>query len=240
MTGFNESRWAMPEFSKEYRDNADVYIADRRKMLDIMKSFYSYFIAGKGNSRVLDLGCGDGILTDNLLEADPSIAATLVDPSPDMLSKAKERLAGFSNIRTVNASFQELIEQDLLQENYAFIVSSFAIHHLIMNEKRLLFRGIFERLSEGGYFMHIDTFLPPTDSLEDWYFHMWSQWVEEKRIELDLEGDLFSDLTRRYKDADENKPDTLEDQMSALKDIGFREVDCYYKYGIFAVYGGRK
>ena len=31
-----------------------------------------------------------------------------------------------------------------------------------------------------------------------------------------------------------------EDQINALKEIGFREVDCYYKYGIFAVFGGRK
>ncbi len=33
MTNFNESRWAKPEFSKEYRDNADIYIVESRKML---------------------------------------------------------------------------------------------------------------------------------------------------------------------------------------------------------------
>jgi len=38
----------------------------------------------------------------------------------------------------------------------------------------------------------------------------------------------------------DNKPDTLEDQLNALREIGFIEADCYYKYGIFAMYGGRK
>ncbi len=240
MTSFNESRWSQPEFSKEYRDNADIYIAERRKMLDIMKSFYEYFIAGKGSNQILDLGCGDGILAHNLLEIDPSISATLVDPSLDMLSKANIRLNGFKNVRTINASFQDIIEQEILQDHFAFIVSSLAIHHLNMKEKHQLFLKVHEHLIEGGSFMHIDTFLPPTDTLEQWYFHMWSEWVNEKKTELRLEGDLFNDLTRRYKDADENKPDTLEDQMNALKAMGFREVDCYYKNGIFAIYGGKK
>jgi tRNA (cmo5U34)-methyltransferase len=36
-----------------------------------------------------------------------------------------------------------------------------------------------------------------------------------------------------------NKPDTLEDQLEALSETGFRDVDCYYKNGIFAVFGGK-
>ncbi len=38
----------------------------------------------------------------------------------------------------------------------------------------------------------------------------------------------------------DNIPDTLESQLEALKDIGFNNVDCFYKYGIFALFGGSR
>ena len=45
---------------------------------------------------------------------------------------------------------------------------------------------------------------------------------------------------KRYKDpASMNKPDILEDQLEALRETGFRDVDCYCKNGIFAVFGGK-
>ncbi len=30
MTDFNKSNWARPEFSREFRDNADIYVIERR------------------------------------------------------------------------------------------------------------------------------------------------------------------------------------------------------------------
>jgi len=44
----------------------------------------------------------------------------------------------------------------------------------------------------------------------------------------------------RYKHLKENKPDVLEEQLNALKEHGFKDVDCFYKYGIFSVYGSKK
>jgi len=35
-----------------------------------------------------------------------------------------------------------------------------------------------------------------------------------------------------------DRPSRLGDQMQWLKDIGFLEVDCYYKYYNFAVFSG--
>ena len=49
------------------------------------------------------------------------------------------------------------------------------------------------------------------------------------------------DLIRRYKDpSSTNKPDTLGDQLKALESAGFTDVDCYFKNGIFVVFGGQK
>ena len=240
MTEFNKAKWANAEFSQEYRDNADIYIVERRRLLEILKSFYRHFLSGKGAKRILDLGCGDGIITQELFKVDNSILATLVDGSEDMLNSAKERLKEFKNINYILASFQEILEKEILHQNFDFIVSSLAIHHLTMNEKTSLFKEVYDHLHPEGYFLNIDVVLSPDENLEKWYLLLWKEWIDERKKSSGIEGDHFDDIIDRYKNNKDNKPDTLKDQLKALKDIGFHDVDCSYKYGIFTMYGGRK
>ncbi|MEC4686147.1 MAG: methyltransferase domain-containing protein [Nitrospirota bacterium] len=239
MTEFNRSRWAKADFSQEYREKADIYIVERRRMFGIMKSFYRHFPGSRQNNMLLDLGCGDGIVTHELLSVDESISATLIDGSVDMLNKARERLKGFKNINYIQASFQEMLEKEIPEQDFDFIVSALAIHHLTMNEKRDFFRLIYSHLKAGGYFMNIDVILAPTETLDQWYMKLWEEWMDERKATPGMEGNYFDDITRRYKEADENKPDTLNEQLDTLRKLGFKNVDCYYKYGIFAIYGGR-
>jgi tRNA (cmo5U34)-methyltransferase len=240
MTEFNKSQWAKDEFTREYRDNADIYVMERARMLNILRSFYSHFMKKDRKKSILDLGCGDGIIVYELLKTDRAISATLLDGSPDMLNNAKERLKGFEKVRYINVSFQEFMRKNVLEHKFSFIVSSLAIHHLTMKEKKSLFRKIYAHLYPGGYFMNIDCILAPTDMLDQWYLSLWKEWIEEKKLSLGMNGEYFDDIIRRYKENKDNKPDTLEDQLNTLRQIGFGETDCYYKYGIFAMYGGRK
>ncbi|MDH4028296.1 MAG: class I SAM-dependent methyltransferase [Nitrospirota bacterium] len=239
MTEFAGSNWARPEFAKQYRDNADIYIVERQRMLGIMRSFYRHFLSGRKNN-VLDLGCGDGIITHNLLEVDNAISATLVDASSDMLDKARERLRGFRSIDFMQASFQDIMVKDLPERGYDLVVSSMAIHHLTQDEKKKLFNIIHTWLKPGGLFLNIDVVIAPAGALEDWYMKIWEEWMDNKRKELGAFDESSSEVIKRYKAAGENRPDTLDDQLNALRKIGFRDVDCYYKYGIFTVFGGKK
>jgi tRNA (cmo5U34)-methyltransferase len=95
-------------------------------------------------------------------------------------------------------------------------------------------------LNFDGYFLNVDVILAPSDALEQWYLLLWKQWIDERRSFLRLEGDQYDNIIRRYKDNTDNKPDTLGTQLKALQSIGFKNVDCFYKYGIFTIYGGKK
>lgn len=240
MTDFNNTRWADQEFAKQYRDNANIYIVERQRMFEIMRSFFRHFLSRKKNIKVLDLGCGDGIVTRNILDVDNSISATLVDASGDMLEKAGERLKGFEEMDFIKASFQEIMENSLPERDYDIVVSSMAIHHLNMDEKSRFFKAISAHLRPDGHFINIDVVLPPTGSLDGWYMKLWEEWMDEKRAELKAYDEPSADVIVRYKNGAENQPDTLDDQLDALRAAGFRDVDCYYKYGIFVVYGGVK
>ena len=240
MDTFNESAWAQEKFSANFIEKADIYIQERRKLIRIMSSLFSFYFSSKKDIHILDLGCGDGVLTEELLGKDETIIATLVDGSLTMLQKARERLTAYSGIHFKHASFQDLLTGTISLGHFDLCVSSFAIHHLEMKEKKNLFRFIYGHLNAEGHFVNIDVVLSPSEGLEEWYFSNWREWMQHMQDQLNLKDELPEDIIGRYKDPSSmNKPDTLEDQLEALKETGFREVDCYYKNGIFAVFGGK-
>jgi len=240
MAGFDKTRWAEEDFARKYLEGADINVVDRWRLLKILQSFYNHFHGERKQNRVLDLGCGDGIIAHALLKIDSSLSATLIDGSEDMLHKAKKRLAGFKNVQYIRASFQELLSTDIKLPEFEFIVSSLAIHHLTRGEKKSLFKYLYAHLTPGGHFVNIDIILSPTEALESWYMKLWVEWIIEKRSALHLE--LSSeDVTRDYKEKEHySKLDTLARQLNALEEIGFQDVDCYYKHGIFTMYGGSR
>jgi tRNA (cmo5U34)-methyltransferase len=230
MTEFDKTRWSEKTYAYEYLDRADLQVPERRRMLEVLKSFYNHFLKGRGQNRVLDLGCGDGILVHELLKIDPGISATLIDGSEDMLERARERLAGYENLTFIRASFQELLEEDLRLPESDLAASCLAIHHLAGDEKKALFGRIHTCLKPGGRFVNLDLVLPPVKTLEGWYLQLWREEIagDADAIQRCMEEDHYRNL------------DTLGDQMKALEAAGFRDVDCFYKSGIFAVYGGRR
>ena len=240
MPDFEKSLWSDPEFSREYLDNAEAYIPLRGTMLSVLVSFYDHFIRDGSRKNILDLGCGDGIVAASLLASDPTASLTLVDGSVDMLEKAAARFPGFPGATLVEASFQRLVSESLLEvEQYHLVVSSLAIHHLGSDEKRDLYGYIYNRLRPGGFFLHLDVVLGPTEDQEGWSMALWQDWVDRQR-DAGITDQDFGDIIRRYKANSDNRPDTLAFHMGTLSHAGFRQVDCLFKYGAFAVWCGKK
>jgi tRNA (cmo5U34)-methyltransferase len=239
MSDFNKSAWADNKFAQNYLDKADIYIVERRKMFWFVSSLVSHFRHDKQNIKLLEMGCGDGTLTEELLKTNKGMSATLLDGGEGMIQKAKERLKGYQNTAFIQATFQDLLDGKVKLETYDFIVSSMAIHHLEMDGKASLFRLIASRLKQGGHFVDVDVILPQSEELERWYFAIWKDWINNMMNQYNIQDEVPEDVIRRYKDPSSmNNPDTLGNQLRALETAGFVNVDCYFKNGIFVVFGG--
>ncbi|MBL7180607.1 MAG: class I SAM-dependent methyltransferase [Desulfobacterales bacterium] len=238
MSKFEESRWADSEFSQNYRDEADIYLPFRHQFIEVTKSLYAHFINADIEVRILDLGCGDGLFIQKLLKSFSPASVTLVDGSAEMLEAAKKRLGNNANLNFIKASFQDLLSGGVLNESFDFIYSSLAIHHLPFKEKKHLYTYIHKLLSPGGCFVHYDVVVPPSREIEKWYLSLWRQWIEEHPDKGASKALL--NIPEQYKENPDNTPDTLKSQLEALEEIGFKEVDCYFKYGNFSLFGGIK
>lgn len=94
MCDFSDTNWADSEFAREYLDNAEAYVPFRQEMLKVLGFYYRSFLPGEAPKSVLDLGCGDGILSLTVAGIDENALITLVDGSQEMLDRAAERLRG--------------------------------------------------------------------------------------------------------------------------------------------------
>ena len=233
-------QWNNREFALNYLQTAESMVVGRQRSIDLLKSFYRYFLDSHRPNTILDLGCGDGILTRELMQVDDSISAVLIDGSEDMLEQARELIMDTSRVRFVHASFQELIAERIDLPAIDFTVSSLAIHHLTATEKSALFRYIYSVSNSGGYFLNIDTVRSSSERIENWHLELWREGVFSAELSPNYEK-IFREMLDKYtSDVHYCNIDTLESQMKALTEAGFSEVDCFYKDGIFAIYGGIK
>ena len=157
--------------------------------------------------RVLDLGTGDGRLLA-LLRADrPGMRGVGLDFSALMLARARERFDGEDRV--------ELVEHDLSRPlpelgRFDAVISSFAIHHLEHERKRSLYGEAFELLEPGGVFANFEHVASPTERLHRAFF---------AAIDEPLENEDPSDRTL-----------DVETQLGWLRELGFGDVDCYWKW----------
>jgi tRNA (cmo5U34)-methyltransferase len=239
MASRQDNTWLSGEASRAtaYLAIADLVLVERARIARILVDIFRYHFDGRRN---LDLGCGDGVLTENIRSHHPGHTFHLLDGSQIMIQKATRRLG--DGVSFIHQTFEDYIECPPREDSYDFVYSANAIHHLALPGKHGLYRKIHQEMREGGCFMNIDPVQPSSERSEKWMFEMWSDWVNETLCKKGMGDQVgkYDRLPSTYKEAPENRPSTLRQQLEILEEIGFKDVDCFYKYGIFALFGGTK
>ncbi|MEF2248331.1 MULTISPECIES: class I SAM-dependent methyltransferase [unclassified Paenibacillus] len=221
------------EVKKLFDKAATDYDTQRRGLIPCYDDFYEAVIRWlqlpSASPSILDLGAGTGLLTSYVLQKYPSAAMTLIDFSQDMLAKAEQRLASFSNINYIASDYLSY----RFDTKFDAVVSSLSIHHLTDQEKKQLFFSIYDQLEEGGYFINADQASSRSSLFNQQYEQQW----EEAVLASGLPQSAL-DASKERKREDRNAP--MEEQLLWLREAGFKDVDCVYKYNEFTVFVARK
>lgn len=209
------------------------YDALRRQLIPCFDDFYGTAVdlaatATGAAPRILDLGAGTGLLADRILRRLPGARLTLLDFSEAMLAHARTRFAG----STVDLRVGDHATADL-GGPWDAIVSALSIHHLPDPEKRRLYARVFAALAPGGIFVNADnvTAEDPTVQARDR-----AAWIGAVRASGLGEAELAAAMERTKVDI----LAPLAAQLEWLRAAGFGEVDCTYKWRLFAVFSGRR
>jgi tRNA (cmo5U34)-methyltransferase len=201
------------------------------------------------------LGAGSGILIEKVLKEFPDSKCIYLDYSNEFMNIAKNRLNKYKDRVTYIKS--DICDDWEFKINTTpnIITSSSAIHHLLNEDKKLLYNRCYNVLDENGWFFNIDEMKTLYNdayqrSLQYWIYHT----EELKNIIPESLNDDYEMVMEKFEGwkkrnvYNANLPKMEGDdihesflvQLEWLNDAGFKDVDIFCKLYLWCMIGGKK
>lgn len=204
------------EFSKNYTNDM---IRCVPHYLKLVSGFTEALPTTFSPKNILDLGCGNGNITKNLLRVFPDAQITLLDASKEMLNLCRIRFNNYK-IDYVASYFDDF---DFKKNQYDMVVAGFSLHHCDANKKKELFKKIQYTLKTGGIFSCADLMINKENPEHPSLIKKWKRFV----IENYSSNEKWIWIMEHYNEFD--KPDNFKDQINWLEDAGFTNTEITYK-----------
>ncbi len=192
--------------------------------------------------RVADLGCGDGPIAHAILTHYPDAHVTAIDFSEPMLEQATQQLQPFGDRVTVLQADLYTPGWQVGLEKFDAVLSGYCIHHLPDDRKQALYREIFHLLRSGGSFLNLEH----VASASPWVEALFNEVLVDSIYQWhQLQGSMLSreEVGQRFVYREDKKANILapvEVQCEWLRESGFQQVDCFFKFFELSVFGGMR
>jgi tRNA (cmo5U34)-methyltransferase len=177
--------------------------------------------------RVLDLGCGPGLLAASILEVFPSARLTLFDLTPEMIDECRARLHDRDRVSYHVADFRT----DDFGHDYDVIVASLSLHHLAISERPGFARRAFASLSPGGCLIAVEAIVDECPAVRERQYDLWRRHMTEH-------GEDGTAWFEKHRAKDH--PVEMPTWFATLSEAGFTDVGCFWRYLNFAIVSARR
>ncbi|UCD65387.1 MAG: methyltransferase domain-containing protein [Deltaproteobacteria bacterium] len=172
---------------------------------------------------VLDLGCGNGALSELVLKKLPNAKIVGFDLTPKMLEAYEENLSQYRGRYELMLGDYRF---ESLGNNYDLVLAGLTLQHLTWGERKDFYKLIYNILNPNGSFILNDIIID-----EDWdtrklQYSTWKKFIASNGEDPEFWFDKH--MTKDY-------PVTLEDHFKWLEKAGFSKTDCYWRFHNFAI-----
>ena len=110
---------------------------------------------------LLDLGAGNGMLTELVMSMFPNAKVTMLDFSPEMLESSEAYFEKLNiPLDKIEFTVRNFVTDDFPNQKYDLIISSFALHHIrTASDLGNVYLKIVNSLKDNGSFINIDYYL---------------------------------------------------------------------------------
>ena len=172
--------------------------------------------------RVLDLGCGPGLMARRILGEYPQAQLTLIDLTTEMIDVCRSRLEGFNGVTYRVADFRT----DDFGKGFDVIVASLSLHHLELSDRPAFARRALRALAPGGQLIAAEVIVDESPSVRDRQYALWRRFMTAQGED----GDAWYE-----KHLHKDHPVEIAEWVSSLTDAGFVSAGCFWRYLNFAI-----
>ncbi len=242
MGGDSLKAYDIPERVRTYDIDMDVMHPLRHKMIEIVLDILPF--NQEAALEVMDLGAGTGIFSARVLERFPNSKVTAIDGAEAMVDIAADRLGPLADrLDWVIADFRQLPAETLSANSYDLVISSYALHHLNVDEKLALLKQVVCALKPGGWFFNADIAIAEDESIEQ---HLQKLRIEGvmSRASTGDERFISVESTRKFltelEIAENDQPQTAATDLKIIREAGLPTAEIFWKELREVVAGGPK
>ena len=228
-------QWNDPDYARAWAARNAEDAPERKQPLDLLvKILADFFASSDVPRRVLDLGCGHGVVAARVLSELRDVSLVGVDGSAPMLGLARARLTPYTGrVTLAHADFETMTPANLPGSPYGAAFAVQAIHNTDDEGKKRAYNSVRTTLAPGGLFLLVDRIRLATPGLFGVYRSVWDVLGAAFNAQQN-EGATLEEHDR-LRIARGDQPGSLEQNLLWLREAGFREVAAAYIVGIRAI-----
>ena len=222
-TSSEEANWKfdekiVPIFDEHVRKSVPLYDNFHKVIADLSDWFV------EENTNVYDIGTSTGECIHNLINKhkNKKINYIGIDLSPDMVLKAKNRFKDYSNINISNGDITK--ENDITINNASFITSILTMQFIPQRKRCDVIRKIYNGLNKGGAFIMVEKIIGNNARFDKMFIELY----HDMKIHNGFNEQEVIAKSKAIRGV--MSPNTVDENINILKEIGFKDVDMFFKW----------